>query len=109
MKRQYLLRCMPQLARSVSSAVSAITPLAGESSRSDLTRLTVAIDPGCVKTLRGIIAPGILGSMVVRRAKKRKNLSSAPHYDQIRFRFHTTKTLNRHVRVGKFLQSKIDR
>ena len=48
-------------------------------------------DPGCVKTLRGIIAPGILGSMVMRRAKKRKNLSSARHYDQIRFRFHTTK------------------
>jgi hypothetical protein len=34
-------------------------------------------DPGCVKTLRGIIAPGILGSTVMRRAKKRKNLSSA--------------------------------
>ena len=49
-------------------------------------------DPGCVKTLRGIIAPGILGSTVTRRAKKRKNLSSARHYDQIRFRFHTAKT-----------------
>src|SRR5438874_13778276 len=49
-------------------------------------------DPGCVKTLRGIIAPGILGPMVMRRAKKRKNLSSARHYDQIRFRFYTTKT-----------------
>src|SRR4029077_8243213 len=46
-------------------------------------------DPGCVKTLRGIIAPGILGSTVMRRAKKSKNLSSARHYDQIRFRFHT--------------------
>src|SRR5438874_9666961 len=55
-------------------------------------------DPGCVKTLRGIIAPGILGPMVMRRAKKRKNLSSARHYDQIRFRFYTTKTLNRHKR-----------
>ena len=53
---------------------------------------SVAIDPGCVKTLRGITAPGILGSTVMRRAKKRKNLSSARHYDQIRFRFHTTKT-----------------
>ncbi len=42
--------------------------------------------------LRGIIAPGILGSTVMRRAKKRKNLSSARHYDQIRFRFHMTKT-----------------
>ena len=49
-------------------------------------------DPGCVKTLRGITAPGILGSTVMRRAKKRRNLSSARHYDQIRFRFHTTKT-----------------
>jgi hypothetical protein len=29
-------------------------------------------DPGCVKTLRGITAPGILGHMVMRRAKKRK-------------------------------------
>jgi ABC-type uncharacterized transport system substrate-binding protein len=38
----------------------------------------------------------VSGSMVMRRAKKRKNLSSAPHYDQIRFRFHATKTLNRH-------------
>jgi hypothetical protein len=53
-----------------------------------------AIDPGCVKTLGGITAPGILGPTVMRRAKKRKNLSSARHYDQIRFRFHTTKTLN---------------
>jgi hypothetical protein len=52
-------------------------------------------DPGCVKTLRGITAPGILGPMVMRRAKKRKNLSSARHYDQIRFRFHTTKTQSR--------------
>jgi hypothetical protein len=59
---------------------------------------TVENDPGCVKTLRGITAPGILGSVVMRRAKKRKNLSSARHYDQIRFRFHTTKTLNRHNR-----------
>jgi hypothetical protein len=33
-----------------------------------------------------------LGSVVMRRAKKRKNLSSARHYDQIRFRFRTTKT-----------------
>jgi hypothetical protein len=55
-----------------------------------------ANDPGCVKTLRGIIAPGILSSVVMRRAKKRKNLSSVRHYDQIRFRFRTTKTLNRH-------------
>ena len=30
----------------------------------------------------------------MRRAKKRKNLSSARHYDQIRFRFHTAKTHN---------------
>jgi hypothetical protein len=35
------------------------------------------IDPGCVKTLRGITAPGILGYTVTRRAKRRKNLSSA--------------------------------
>ena len=53
------------------------------------------IGPGCVKTLGGITAPGILGSTVMRRAKKRKNLSSARHYDQIRFRFHTTKAQSR--------------
>ena len=51
---------------------------------------SVENDPGCVKTLGGITAPGILGSTVMRRAKKRKNLSSARHYDQIRFRFHTS-------------------
>ena len=59
-------------------------------------------DPGCAKTLRGITAPGILGSMVMRRAKKRKNLSSARRYDQIRFRFHTTKTQMRHRLFGIF-------
>jgi hypothetical protein len=57
-----------------------------------------ANDPGCVKTLRGIITPAILGSMAMRRATKPKNLSSARYYDQFRFRFHTTKTLNRHRR-----------
>src|SRR3974390_153594 len=57
-------------------------------------------DLGCVKTLRGITAPGILGTVVMRRAKKRKNLSSAWHYNQIRFRFHTTKT-QRGSRVSK--------
>ena len=45
-----------------------------------------------MKTLRGITAPGILGYTVMRRVKKRKNLSSARHYDQIRFRFRTAKT-----------------
>src|ERR1700737_3407098 len=59
--------------------------------------LTAVDDPGCVTTLRGITAPGILGPMVMRRAKNRKNLSSARHYDQIRFRFHTTKTHKRHA------------
>src|SRR5262249_7963912 len=53
-------------------------------------------DPGCVKTLRGITAPEILGSVAMRRATKRKNLSSAPRYDEIRFRFHTTKTHSGH-------------
>ena len=42
--------------------------------------------------LVGITAPGILSPTVMRRVKKRKNLSSARHYDQIRFRFHTAKT-----------------
>jgi hypothetical protein len=44
---------------------------------------------GCVKTRRGITTPGILSPVVMRRAKKHKNASSARHYDQIRFRFHT--------------------
>src|SRR5580692_7243317 len=57
--------------------------------------VSVENDPGCVKTLGGITAPGILGSTVMRRAKKRKNLSSARHCDQIRFCFHTTKTQSR--------------
>ena len=35
----------------------------------------------------------------MRRAKKRKNLSSARHYDQIRFRFHTAKTLKGNIVV----------
>jgi hypothetical protein len=50
---------------------------------------TPASDPGCVKTVRGITAPGILRLVVTLRAKKRKNSSSAWHYDQIRFRFRT--------------------
>ena len=57
---------------------------------------SVESDPGCVKTLRGITAPGILGYTVTRRAKNRKNLSSARHYEQIRFRFHTAKTQRGH-------------
>ena len=56
---------------------------------------SVANGPGCVKTLRGTTTSEISGPMVMRRPKKRKNLSSARHYDQIRFRFRTGKTLNR--------------
>jgi hypothetical protein len=58
------------------------------------------MNPGCVKTLRGMIAPEILRRVVMRRAKNRKNLSSARHYDQFRFRFHTTKTHLRHQPHG---------
>jgi hypothetical protein len=36
----------------------------------------------------------------MRRAKKRKNLSSARRYDQIRFRFHTTKTRSCHSPIN---------
>ena len=46
-------------------------------------------DPGRVKTLRGITAPGILRLVVTLRARKCKNSSSAQRYNQIRFRFHT--------------------
>jgi len=38
-----------------------------------------AYDPGCVKTLRGMTAPEILRPVVMCRAKKCKNLSSARH------------------------------
>ena len=61
---------------------------------------SVANDPGCVKTLRGTTTSEISGPMVMRRPKKRKNLSSARHYDQIRFRFRTAKTLNRRSAHG---------
>src|SRR5215472_10540279 len=44
-------------------------------------------DPGCVKTLRGMTAPGILRLVVTFRAKKCRNLSSAQHYDQSDFVF----------------------
>jgi hypothetical protein len=54
------------------------------------------IDPGCVKTLRGMTAPRILRLAVTLRAEKRKNSSSARRYDQIRFRFHTAWTHLRH-------------
>src|SRR6202051_1749477 len=51
--------------------------------------------PGCVKTLRGITAPEILRLMVTLRAKKRKNSSSARHYDQIRFGFRIASVIHR--------------
>jgi hypothetical protein len=48
------------------------------------TLLTAHLDdPAWSKNLACTHAP------CMRRAKKRKNLSSARHYDQIRFRFHT--------------------
>ena len=84
-----LLREGIRIERIVSTGQSTPARVAG-------SELSADIDPGCVKTLGGITAPGILGSTVMRRAKKRKNLSSARHYDQIRFRFHTTKTQLRH-------------
>src|SRR5215468_10152191 len=37
-----------------------------------IAQRSVANDPGCVKTLRGITAPGILSPTIVRRAKKAK-------------------------------------
>jgi len=46
----------------------------------------------------GATALNVLSSALFsfNRPKKRKNLSSARHYDQIRFRFHTAKTRRRH-------------
>jgi hypothetical protein len=45
------------------------------------------------ETLRGINAPEILGLVATLRAKKHKNSSSARHYGQISFRFHTAWSL----------------
>jgi hypothetical protein len=58
--------------------------------------LGLELDPGRVKTLRGITAPGILRLVVTLRAKKCKNSSSAQRYNQIRFRFHTAWTQSGH-------------
>src|SRR5262249_11349946 len=62
-----------------------------------IAQRSVANDPGCVKTLRGITAPGILSPTILRRAKKRKNSPAAWNYDQIRFRFRTAKTQSRQL------------
>src|SRR5262249_35849021 len=59
----------------------------------DIAAMT-QIDPGCVKTLRGMTA--ILRLVATLRAKKCKNSSFARHYDQIRFRFCTAKIHNGH-------------
>jgi hypothetical protein len=53
--------------------------------------------PGCVKTRRGIATPGILSPVVMRRAEKRKNSSSARLSDQIGFRFRTAWVKCRHA------------
>ena len=90
---QNLLQCMSlELARFDVRCGAAIGPLLGAKRKSLALARNDVNDPGCVKTLGGITAPGILGPTVMRRAKKRKNLSSARHCDQIRFCFHTTKT-----------------
>ena len=58
---------------------------------------------GCVKTLRGMTAPGILMLVVTFRAKKCRNLSSAQHYDQIRFRFYTAWVKTRSCRFPAYV------
>jgi len=67
----------------------------GASHRSKNRPPTSDLGLGCVKTLRGMTAPGILRLVVTFRAKKCRNLSSAQHYDQIRFRFYTAWVKNR--------------
>jgi hypothetical protein len=81
---QHALVYLPDLGGNVSSL--------GHSGPQCCTAVMPQNDPGCVKTLRGMTAPGILRLVVTFRAKKCKNLSCARNYDQIRFRFHTTKT-----------------
>jgi hypothetical protein len=61
---------------------------------SKISRTMANMGLGCVKTRRGITTPGILSPVVMRRAKKHKSSSSARHYDQIRFRFHTSWVIN---------------
>jgi len=81
-----------RLARRVTCRDAAICPeLRSKRTRNRWLR-SVANDPGCVKTRRGITTPGILSPVVMRRAKKHKNSSCARHYDQVRFRFHTAWT-----------------
>ena len=80
------------MARHVIRCDAAICPLLGAKRKSLALARNDVNDPGCVKTLRGKTVPGILGPVVMRRAKKHKNLSSARHDDQIGFRFRTAKT-----------------
>jgi hypothetical protein len=54
--------------------------------------VAAAHGPGCVETLRGMTAPGVLRLVVTLTAKKLKNSSSARQYDQISSRFHTAST-----------------
>src|ERR1700732_701492 len=105
-----LVSALHESAHGTKRRFAAVRRFGRDRSEADMPRASGAgrsdeNDPGCVKTLRGITAPGILGPLVMRRAKKRKNLSSARHYDQIRLRFHTTKTHLRHWRP-EFLQCK---
>ena len=65
------MRRMTVLARSVGSLRR--SPTSGVRGEADMpTCSTDANDPGCVKTLGGITAPGILGPTVMRRAKNAK-------------------------------------
>jgi len=77
------------LHRQASSQASAYWVRPAAHRRPSEAIATAESDPGCVKTRRGITAPRILRLVVILRAKKHKNSSSAQHYDQIGFRFHT--------------------
>jgi hypothetical protein len=85
--RQELLR--KENARTAANAPIVAIPLTSRRLNPRFSVFSHDQDLGCVKTLRGIITPAILGSMAMRR-------DSARYYDQFRFRFHTTKTHNRH-------------
>jgi hypothetical protein len=68
---KYMLVAQPQDCEDARSRL-AVNPSRARRRGDRIDSLTSVIGPGCVKTLRGITAPGILGSTVTRREKTAK-------------------------------------
>jgi hypothetical protein len=98
----------------IGSAAAAL-PLGARAQQSNRLRRVAVLapqsenDPGCVKTLRGIIAAGILGSTGMRRAKKTQKFclplgitaKSDFVFAQVIFRFNRTLTQRRQRRCPR--------